>query len=424
MDSFHSMFKFLQQLEEAPTIICAESLPSPEFRCEGRKFISFSSNNYLSLASHPRMIAAAKRGLEEYGVANCESRLLGGDLDVYRLVEEKLALLKRTENAILFATGYMTNLGALSSFTRSAQVLRVYGYRQPQQHRVMFFSDQFSHLSMREGIRMSGGDKATYPHLNLQRLEDLLKRNDAAVKIIVTDGVFSHDGDIAPLPELIQLAEKYDALVYVDDAHGTGVLGRNGGGISEYFDLFHPRMIHMGTLSKAYGAIGGFIAAGSEITEVIRVTSSPYGFTSTLPPDQAFAVSEAMDIVRDEPERRERLWRNQRHFSNVMRMNEFCLVCDQTPIVPVLIGSEVLTQKYSDELHRLGFHVDTVKFPAVGMGKARLRFILNTNHTPEQIDRVILAMTSIRSKLEGHAACEQMPAATAAIGMQRTDSCQ
>lgn len=379
-------------------VILADSLPSPTFHWNNKQLTSFSTNNYLALATSERLIRAAETGLRKFGVGNCESRLLGGDLAIYRKVEAKLARLKKKDDSILYATGYLTNLGVLSGLVRAAATSRIYGFRPSVRRKYAYFSDELNHVSIREGIRMSGADKFSYRHLDLNHLEELLKRNPDFCKIIVTDGVFSQDGDIAPLPELMVLAEKYDALVYVDDAHGTGVLGKNGGGISEHFNCYHERLIHMGTLSKAYGAIGGFVAASQEICDVLRLTSSAYGFTSTLPPDQAYAVSEAIDMVEDEPERRERLWKNQRTFVEGMSNLDFQMVSTATPIVPILIGEEGLCNRYALYLRHLSYYIDPVQFPAVAHGQARLRVILNANHTEEQIHGLISAFRSLREE--------------------------
>lgn len=389
MKEFQDIARWLEERGTVHLIPRVESLPSPAFRMDGREHVSFSTNNYLGLASHPRMIAKAREGLERYGVGNCESRLLGGDLEIYDQLERKLAAMKGKDTALLFATGYLTNLGVLSSLVKTAQFARMYGYRTRGRHSYAFFSDEYNHVSIREGIRLSGADRLTFRHLDLNHLESLLQASEATTRIIVTDGVFSQDGDIAPLPELLQLAERYDAMVYVDDAHGTGVLGVNGGGITEHFGIDDPRLICMGTLSKAYGAIGGFIATDKYIGELLRLTCSAYGFTSTLPPDQVFAVSEAIDIVADEPERRQRLWANQRYFVESMKGLPYQVVSTTTPIVPVLIGDEVLTDRLSEQLRGVGLHVDSVKFPAVPKNQGRLRVILNAGHTREQIDLLV-----------------------------------
>ncbi len=365
------------------------SLPDPTYVCEGKEMVSFSSNNYLALAHDPRMIAAAREGLECYGVGNCESRLLGGDMDIYRDLEALLADLKGKDEAMLFATGYLTNLGVLGALTRTNLIARAFGYRAKSREKYVFFSDESNHTSIREGIRLSGEPKVTYKHADMNDLERLLKASDATCKIIVSDGVFSMDGDIAPLPDLIRLADEYDAAIYLDDAHGTGVLGKNGGGTTEHFAVNSPRLISMGTLSKAYGAIGGFIACESYLANILRYTCSAYGFTSTLPPDQVYAVRKAIEIIQSEPERRQRLWSNQHYFVTRMEEAGFQLLSKETCIVPVLIGDMELCEHYASVLEENGFHVDSVLFPAVKIDQSRLRFNVNAHHTTEQIDRLL-----------------------------------
>lgn len=399
MKEFREVACWLEGQPVLHMVPSVESLPSPTFRMAGAEHVSFSTNNYLGLALDPRMIASAREGLERYGVGNCESRLLGGDLEIYDRLEQKIAAMKGKETALLFATGYLTNLGVLSGLVKAGHLARMYGYRRQARHSYQFFSDEYNHISLREGIRLSEADRVTFRHLDLDHLASLLAQSAATDKIIVTDGVFSQDGDIAPLPALLEIAERYDAMVYVDDAHGTGVLGETGGGITEYFGVSDSRLICMGTLSKAYGAIGGFIATERYIGDILRLTCSAYGFTSTLPPDQVYAVSEAIDIVRDEPDRRRRLWDNQRYF--VSRMSELpCrLVSTLTPIVPILIGDEVLTGHFADLLRDARLHVDSVKFPAVAKGQGRLRVILNACHTHEQIDRLVGVFEAHRALL-------------------------
>ncbi len=366
-----------------------ESLPNPAFQANGKKYVSFSTNNYLSIATSPRLIGAASRGLQTYGVGNCESRLLTGNLAVYSELEHKLAVCKKKDEAVLFATGYMANLGVLSSLPQTAKYARIYGFSSAREYTYAYFSDELNHVSIREGIRMSGAARATYRHLDLNHLEALLKKSTATTKIIVTDGVFSQDGDIAPLPDLLKLAELYDATLYVDDAHGTGILGENGGGICEHFGITSARIIYMGTLSKAYGGIGGFIATEAHIAKIIRLACSAYGFTSALPPDQAVALSEAVDMVVDEPERRARLWENQRYFVTRMSKLPYSLVSTASPIVPILVGDEDAADALALSLGESGIHVDAVRFPAVPLRKARLRIQLNAGHTRQDIDHLI-----------------------------------
>lgn len=395
MEEFREIANWLQSQHAHHDIPSASTLPDPTFISDGRQYVSFSTNNYLGLATSRRLIDKAKQGLDQFGVGNCESRLLGGDLDIYRALEAKLAALKHKESALLFATGYLTNLGVLSSLVKPSHLARLYGFRAPHRYRYTYFSDEYNHISIREGIRMSGADKVAYRHRDLDHLESKLKTCGDRIKIIVSDGVFSQDGGIAPLPGLIALAERYDATVYIDDAHATGVLGEHGGGSSEYFGTYSPRLIQMGTLSKAYGAIGGFIATESYISEILRLTSSAYGFTSTIPPDQAVALIEAVDMSLDEPERRQRLWDNQRYFVSRMEKLGYHLISKTTPIVPVFIGDERECDRVAALLKNEGIHVDAVKFPAVGLKQSRLRFIMNARHTRAQIDKLVGILESL-----------------------------
>ncbi len=386
-------------------IVTVDSLPSPTFHMEGRQVVSFSTNNYLGLATSERLIDAARRGLERYGVGNCESRLLGGNLEIYEHLEAKLAALKQKESAVLFATGFLTNMGVLTALVSLSKIARIYGYRPRQHYKYVYFSDEFNHISIREGIRMSGASRVSYRHCDMANLEEKLRACGADMKIIVSDGVFSQDGDILPLPDMLQLADKYDALVYIDDAHATGILGDHGGGTTDYFNLNSPRLICMGTLSKAYGAIGGFVATEKYLADMLRYACSAYGFTSTLPPDQAMAVSEAMDAVVDEPWRRDRLWENQRRLLAGFDGLGCQVTCRDTCILPVLVGDEAMCERHAAKLGECGFHVDSVVFPAVPRGAARLRFMANTNHTPEQIQAFIDAMGQLRGA--GRNRCQQ-----------------
>jgi glycine C-acetyltransferase len=371
------------------------TLPDPCFISDGRKYVSFSTNNYLALANHPRLIDAAKQGLDRYGVGNCESRLLGGDLEVYRELESRLGALKHKTDAVLFVTGYMTNIGVLSSLVKAGTLARLYGYRANKRHKYAYYSDEFNHVSIREGIQLSGAPRHNYKHCDMNHLESLLKADQGTTPIIVSDGIFSMEGTIAPLPDLVALAERYGALLYIDDAHATGILGENGGGTSEHFNCYSPAIVQMGTLSKALGSIGGFVAVEREVADVIRLTSSAYGFTCPPPPDQASALIAALDLLAEEPERRQKLWDNQRYFIERMSPLGYRLLSTETAIVPVLIGEAKLCLQIAKALRLEGIHVDSVQFPAAPLGQARLRFMMNAGHTREQIDHVISVMARL-----------------------------
>ncbi len=369
--------------------LVVDSLPNPTFRVKNAQQVSFSTNNYLGVATSPRMKAAAIRGIEAYGVGNSDSRLLGGNLALYGELERKIARSNGKSHAVLFATGYLTNLGVLSTLPRATQVARVFGFTASRDYSYAYFSDEYNHISIREGMRLSGARRYSYHHRDLDHLEKLLRQSDATSKIIVTDGVFSQDGDIAPIPDLLRLAERWDAMLYVDDAHGTGVLGASGGGVLDHFGATSERLIYMATLSKAYGSIGGYIASHGLITEILRMSCPAYGFTATLPPDQAMVISTAIDVVRDEPERRQRLWDNQRYFVRRMADLSFRLVATETPIVPIWLGDEDRTQKLALAIRAEGIHVDAIRFPAVPIKSARLRIQLNAGHRREDIDRLV-----------------------------------
>jgi glycine C-acetyltransferase len=378
------------------------TLPDPTFVTEGETVVSFSTNNYLALANHPRLVAAAKQGLERYGVGNCESRLLGGDLEVYRELERRLGALKHKSDAVLFVTGYMTNIGVLSSIVKAATLARLHGFRPKKRHKYAYYSDEYNHISIREGIQMSGALRYNYRHCDMNHLESLLKAGaaDGTTPIIVSDGVFSMEGTIAPLPQLVALAERYGALLYIDDAHATGILGVNGGGTSEHFNCYSSNIMQMGTLSKALGSIGGFVAVEKEVGDVIRLTSSAYGFTCPPPPDQAAALLAALDILEEEPQRRQRLWDNQRYFIERMEPLGYTIISTATPILPVLIGDAETCQRYAVELRAEGVHVDSIQFPAAPVGQARLRFMMNAGHTKAQIDHAVSVMARLAGRGE------------------------
>jgi 8-amino-7-oxononanoate synthase len=371
------------------------TLPDPTFVSDGRRLVSFSTNNYLALATCERLKARARAALDKYGVGNCESRLLGGNLHLYERLEARLAAVKRKEAALLFATGYLANLSVLPALVKTSSLARAFGFTPRRSWKHAFFTDEYNHLSIREGIRASNAPSFAFRHVDMNDLEDKLRDSTASLKIIVTDGVFSQHGDIAPLPDMIALADRYDATVYVDDAHGTGVLGATGAGTTEHFGVDSARIIQMGTLSKAYGCIGGFIATEPYLAQLLRFGCSAFGFTSTLPPDQAAAVLEAIDMVTDEPERRARLWRNQRRFVARLEARGIHLQSTVTPIVPVHVGEEHACVRIATDLRKAGFHVDPIVFPAIGPGQSRLRFIINAHHTDAQIDGVVEALARL-----------------------------
>ncbi|GJJ02969.1 8-amino-7-oxononanoate synthase 1 [Duganella rhizosphaerae] len=369
----------------------------PAAEAGDERVVSFSSNDYLALARHPQLVAAASDGLRRYGVGNSVSRLHGGDLDIYRALEARLGALQHKGDAVLFVTGYMANIGVLSSIVKAAALARLHGYRARKRHKYAYYSDEYNHVSIREGIQMSGALRYNYRHGDMNHLESLLKAGAAegSTPIIVSDGVFAMEGTLAPLPQLVELAERHGALLYLDDAHAIGVLGANGGGTSEHYGCHSPCIMQMGTLSKALGALGGFVAVEREVADVIRLTSSAYGYSCAPPPDQAAAALAALDLLREEPQRRSRLWDNQRYFIDKMAPLGYTIVSTQTAVLPVLVGEAETCQRYAIALRKEGIHVDAVQFPAAPVGQARLRFMMNAGHTRAQIDHVAGVMARL-----------------------------
>jgi len=325
---------------------------------------------------------------------------MAGNLDILRELEFTIARFKKTEDSVLFATGYLANLGAIFSLIKAEMVARSYGYQPENKAENIIFSDEFNHVSIFHGITLSGTRYIIYRHVDMDDLENKLKKHEGKRIFIITDGVFSQDGDIAPLRDMIALSKKYSAMVYIDDAHATGILGETGGGTSEYWNIEEENCLTMGTLSKAVGAMGGFVAGRKDISELIKLTSPPYGFTSSLPAEQAAAIIEAFKIIRNEPERRTRLWENSGYFQKKLSEAGFNLVSNQTPIIPILVGDERLCKNFAMELHKCGIMVTPVVFPAVKIGKSRIRCQINSTHTFEHMNYALEKIESIGKKLK------------------------
>lgn len=373
------------------------SLPNPIFNfADGRQLVSFSSNNYLGLSNHPNLAQAASKCFTKYGVANCESPLLGGDIDLLEELENKLAFYAKRQGAITFATGYLTNIAALSYLAMPSFIPRFYGFRPSQKYSSQFFSDEFNHMSLKVGMGFSRNEIVTYPHCDMNYLETQLKNSHKNNKIIVSDGVFSMDGDIAPLPDLLALADNFDAYVYIDDAHGTGIFGKQGCGIAEHFGVSeHPRLIYMSTLSKAHGVIGGFVAADQAIIETFKLCSSIYAFTSTIAPAHIAALLESLKLVHDDSDLRDTLWNNQRHFVQKATDAGLDLMSTQSCILPIKIGNEQRCMAIAEKLIEHGFYVDAVVFPSVPLNQSRLRININATHIYDQIDNFTNVLKNI-----------------------------
>jgi len=341
----------------------------------GTPFLCFSSNNYLGLANDPRLVAAAKDALDGYGVGAGASRLVSGNQRVHRDLERRLAEFKGTEAAIVFPTGYMANVGAITSLVHEDDAVIV---------------DRLNHASIIDGARLSRAKLLVYAHCDLESLEQALaKARTCRRRLVVTDTLFSMDGDIAPLRELALLAKRYDAIVMADDAHATGVLGEHGRGAVEHAACEGEIDIVMGTLSKALGCLGGFIAGERRLIDYLRNTARSFIYTTALPPAMCAAALAAIDIVEAEPERRATLRRNVAAFKEGLRAKGHDADHTPSPIVPIILGEPARAMDKARELYANDIYVPAIRPPTVPKGTSRLRVSLMAAHTPDDIERLL-----------------------------------
>jgi len=352
----------------------------------GVEYILMCSNNYLGLANHPKIREAAIRAIEEYGVGAGAVRPISGTTDLHIAAEEKLAKFKRREAAILFQSGYVANVGSISALVGDEDAI---------------ISEELNHGSIIDGIRLTKAKRLIYKHLNMEDLEAKLKEaKDSRRRFIITDGVFSMDGDIAPLDKIADLADKYDAIVYVDDAHGEGVLGDHGRGIVDHFKLHDRIDIEMGTLSKAFGVIGGYIASSKEVVEYLKQRARPHLLSSALNPPDVAAIIAAVDLLSSTDEPLKRLWSNARYFQKSLVDRGFNIGNTKTPITPVMIGDEKKTQQLVGMLFN-DYHifVQAVVYPWVPRGTARIRFQPNATHSIDDLNYVVDSLTEAAKKI-------------------------
>lgn len=340
---------------------------------DGKKVVNLTSNNYLDLTGHPKLKAAAKAAVDAYGVGTAAVRPIIGTMDIHLALEEKLAGFKGTEACLVFQSGFTVNVACCQSLMSSEKDLLI--------------SDELNHASIIDGGRLSKAVRKIYPHKDMKALEAILKdASGARRRMIVTDGVFSMDGDIAPLPEIVRLAEKYGAFVMVDDAHASGVMGPNGRGTPAHFKVSDKVQIQIGTLSKAVGAIGGYVAGERRLIDYLTSVARPFLFSSSHPPSVTATCSAAVDVMLEEPERIARLWENARHFKEGLKKLGFDTGASETPITPVMVGDTFKAQKLSARLFEEGVFALSICFPIVGRGKDRLRTIVSSGHTAQDLD--------------------------------------
>jgi 8-amino-7-oxononanoate synthase len=338
---------------------------------DGQKKVMMGSNNYLGLTHHPRVLEAARAALERYGSGCTGSRFLNGTLDLHELLENRLAEFFGKEAALVFSTGYQANLGLISCLVGRGDVVLL---------------DKLDHASIVDGAKMSWGETQRFNHSDLAQLERLLQRNDDKGVMIIVDGVYSMEGDIADVPNLLRLAQRYGAALAIDDAHSVGVLGPRGDGTAAHFGLTDDVDIVVGTFSKSLASIGGFVAGSESVIHYLKHNSRPLIFTAALPPANTAGVLAALDVMIAEPERRDRLWENTRRLHEGFRSLGFDIGPTQTPIVPVLIGPLEKTFVFWRKLFDAGVFTNPVVPPAVPPAECRLRTSLMATHTPEQID--------------------------------------
>lgn len=351
------------------------------------KVIMFASNNYLGLANNNLMKEAAKEAINRYGISTCTSRVSAGNLDIHLALERKIAGFLKRESSIVFTTGYMANTGVISAIM-DVPIISLFGLLSFDKG--LIISDELNHASLIDGCRLSKAEKIIYKHKDMKDLESILIRNKKRRKLIIADAVFSLDGDITPVDKIVELAKKYNAMTMVDEAHSVGVFGKNGRGITEYFNVEGQVDILMGSLSKAFGCIGGYIAGTKDLTDFLRVTARTYIFTAgPLPPAETQALSKAIEIISENGDLRKNLWENTNYLKDQLIKSNFNILNSESPIIPILIGDEDKTTEIKQKLFAKGILVGWARWPAVPKGMARLRCTVTAGHTKEQLNYLL-----------------------------------
>ena len=360
------------------------SAQGPEVTVNGRQLIMVGSNNYLGLTTHPRVKEAARRAIERYGTGCGGSRLLNGTLDLHEEVERKIARFKRRDAAILFSTGFQTNLGVLAALGGKGDLL---------------VTDRWDHASIMDGCRLAFGETRRFRHNDMADLERVLREDRSRGTLIAVDGVFSMEGDIANLPEIVRLARAYGARVMVDDAHATGVLGKGGRGTPEHFGIEKEVDLVVGTCSKALASVGGFVAGPARVIHYLKHKARSFIFSASLPAPCVAAIGAALDVIKDEPERRERLWENARFMKRELGALGFDTGASKTHIIPVILKDDRLAFRFWKLLREQGIFCNPAVSPAVPKGRALIRTSYMATHTPEHLDRILTAFRKVGQRL-------------------------
>ena len=353
---------------------------------DGKRRLNFCSNNYLGLANHPRLVKAAREAVESYGVGPAAVRSIAGTMDLHLKLEKRLAEFKGVDAAITFQSGFNANIATIPALVGKEDGI---------------FSDELNHASIIDGCRLSGAKIIRYNHCDPEDLRRVLSEGRASYPraMVITDGVFSMDGDIAPLDKIYEVSQQYDAILMVDDAHGEGVLGRGGRGIVDHFGLHRKVDIEIGTLSKAFGVVGGLVAGNAVVVEWLRQRGRPFLFSSAMTVPDTAACLASLDVLEESTELVDRLWENTRYFKAEMRKLGFDTGNSVTPITPVMLGEAPVAQQFSRELFENGVFAMSIGFPTVPRGKARIRVMISAAHQKEDLDQGLEAFSKVGRSL-------------------------
>ena len=379
----------IHYLKEGGLYANIRSISSPQgawLVIDGKRVLNFCSNNYLGLANHPHLVEAAKNAIDRYGVGPGAVRIISGTTDLHIELETRLAKFKGVEAAITFQSGFTANLGTIPALVGKDDAI---------------FSDELNHASIIDGSRLSGAKVIRYAHCDPEDLDRQLKEQRAQFPkvLVITDGVFSMDGDVAPLDKIYEITQKYGAILMVDDAHGEGVLGRGGRGIVDHFHLHGKVDVEVGTLSKAFGVVGGVSAGNPLVVEWLRQRGRPFLFSSAMTAPDVAACIAALDVLEESTELVDRLWENARYFQGEMRRLGFDTGVSTTPITPIMLGKAPLAQQFSRLLFELGIFAMPLAFPTVPRGKARIRVMISAAHARADLDKGLEAFAAVGRKL-------------------------
>ena len=388
MDCFHEELKDLKNKSLLRTLTCIESSQGPGITIKGKTYINFSSNDYLNLSGHREIVRAAIVSLYKNGVGSGSSRMLSGTVKPHVLLEQLIARFKNTQKALLFNSGYSANTGIIPVIAGEGSII---------------FSDELNHASIIDGARLSRAKIKVYRHRDMSHLEDMLKKSSKlkSVKrrLLVTDTVFSMDGDIAPLKDMVELCMKYNAMLMIDDAHATGVIGRTGRGGLEHFGIASGDIIQMGTLSKAAGCFGAFAAGKKSFIDILANRARSFIYSTALPPAVASASAMAIHIIATSSSRlRKRLWRNRERLLKGLEELGYDTLGSETPIIPILAGDVKHTLRLSKYLHRNNIYAPAIRPPTVRENRCRIRFSVTAAHTNDDIDKVIECLRKYKKK--------------------------